>query len=153
MRDAALIAPAPNAFLAAQPRWLIALVATGVHGALYLLPNHFRLFAAHALPLTDIDRAIPFWSLTVWVYWSDYALVFIAFQLCRPPGATTRCVYALATLVVLGTAIHWMWPTVYPRELYPLGNEGDPVTRYLFERFRDADTPASCLPSLNVGAS
>ena len=142
-----------SAFLEQQPKWAMALVATVVHGVLYLLPNHFQLASARPLPLTDLDRAIPFWPVTAWIYWSDYALVFVAFQLCRAPGATARFVYALSALVLIGTAAHWLWPTMYPRELYPLEPDATGLTVYLFERFRAADTPASCMPSLHVAAS
>ena len=95
-----------------------------------------------------------FWPLSAWIYWSDYALVFVAFQRCRAPGTTARFVYALAALVVVGTGVHWLWPTVYPRELYPLAPDGTGgITGYLFARFRAADTAASCMPSLHVAAS
>jgi membrane-associated phospholipid phosphatase len=136
-----------------QPKWAIALVATLVHGLLYLLPNHFRLEAARPLSLSFVDRAVPFWPLSAWVYWSDYLLVFVAFRSCVEPGTTRRFVYALATLVLVGVSVHWFWPTVYPRHLYAALPDVDPLTRFVLTRFRAADSPASCFPSLHVAAS
>ena len=142
-----------NAFIERQAKWKIALVATLIHGVLYLLPNHIHLFPPRELPLSAVDRAVPFWPATVWVYWTDYALVFVGFRYCRPLGTTIRFVYALLTLVLVATAIQWLWPTTYPREVFPIPDGTDPVTAFLFRRFREADSPASCLPSLHVAAS
>jgi membrane-associated phospholipid phosphatase len=143
-----------DAALERRPKWLLALVATVVHGVLYLLPNHFQIVQVRLLPLTAVDRAVPFWPLTAWIYWSDYALVFVAFQWCRVPGATARFVYALSAVILAGTTIHWLCPTAYPRQLYPLEpGAAESITGFLFAHFRAADTAASCMPSLHVAAS
>lgn len=135
-----------------QNKWLVALAATALHGVLYLIGNHLPLFPARELPMTAADRAIPFIPQTAWIYWSDYGLVVLAFQVCRGRGSTARFVAAIVTLVTTGVLIHLLFPTVYPRELFPIDASVDPLTRTALEQFRRVDTPASCLPSLHVAA-
>jgi membrane-associated phospholipid phosphatase len=79
--------------------------------------------------------------------------VFISFQLMRAPGTTAQFVKAFVTLIAAGTIVHWLYPTVYPRDLYPCPVGIDPITRATLDAFRVVDAPASCLPSLHVAAS
>ncbi|MFZ5468757.1 MAG: phosphatase PAP2 family protein [Myxococcota bacterium] len=142
-----------SAFLERQNKVAIASAATLVHGLLYLLPNHLRLVSASELPLTTLDRWIPFVPQTAWIYWSDYFLIFVAFSLCRSPGSTARFVYALFTVIAIGTGVHWLWPVEFPRHLYPLPLTVDALTAPALSLFRQLDSPGSCVPSLHVAAS
>jgi membrane-associated phospholipid phosphatase len=45
-----------------------------------------------------------------------------------------------------------VWPTTYPREIFPLTENMNSVVYYGFSVLRYVDTPASCFPSLHVGA-
>jgi membrane-associated phospholipid phosphatase len=139
------------AWLDRQNKWAISVAASAFHGLLYLIPNHLQIAASHQLPLTAIDRWVPFIPQTAWIYWSNYGLVIVALLLCRDRGTTTQFVGAVFALVCTALVVHLAFPTAYPRALYPIGHEVDPITRAALERFRSIDTPASCLPSLHVG--
>jgi membrane-associated phospholipid phosphatase len=139
-------------FVTERPRWLVALLATALHAVLYLLPNHVQWVPPRVLPLSSLDQWLPLIPETVWIYWSDYLLLFCGFHFCRSPEAVWRFSVAIFATVVAGVAVHWLFPVVYPRSLYPLPGDAS-VTLFLFERFRAVDTPASSLPSLHVAAS
>lgn len=142
-----------SAWLDKQNKLAIAAAAAGLHALLYLGANHFQLVPVRTLELGPLDVWIPFIPETAWLYWSDYFLVFISFQLLRAPGTTAQFVKAFVTLVAAGTMVHWLYPTVYPRHLYPCPVGLDSITHAALDAFRVADTPASCLPSLHVAAS
>jgi membrane-associated phospholipid phosphatase len=142
-----------SAWLERQNKLALAVVATLVHALLYGIPNRIHLAPPVELPMTWLDRAIPFLPLTLWLYLSDYLLVFAAFLLCGRPGSTARFIYAFFTVVGVATLVHWLWPTAYPRALYPMPEEASSFMRWTVARFRELDSPASCLPSLHVAAA
>lgn len=142
-----------SAWLERQNKLALAVAAAVVHALLYGAPNRIHLAPPVELPMTWLDRAIPFIPLTLWIYLSAYLLVFAAFFLCRRPGSSARFVLAFFTVVGMATLVHWVWPTVYPRALYPVPEEASPVMHWMVVRFRELDSPASCLPSLHVAAA
>ncbi|MBK7857846.1 MAG: phosphatase PAP2 family protein [Archangiaceae bacterium] len=132
-------------------RLMVAAAASSVNAVLYLVPNHVQLKAPALLPWTPVDAAVPFVPLTLWIYFSDYLLVASAFLLVRTWGEATRFARAYFALLVVGSAVHLAWPTVFPRESFPLS--GDGLTVRAFALLRQVDLPTSCLPSMHVAGS
>jgi hypothetical protein len=101
------------------------------------------------LPLTDLDRAIPFIPETVWLY-STVTWTTLAAWLHVPDRLHARRLYFT---LVLSALISWLFffffPTVYPRDLYPLVDDGSRTVRELLD-IRDADDATNCFPSLHV---
>lgn len=128
-------------------RLVVPAVATLVHAVAYGIPNRLPIHAPVALPLIGIDRAVPFLPVTAWIYWSDYLLLFAAYQWTSQPN---RFIRAFASTLVAAVAIHLAFPTVYPRELFPIPASTDRVTLWAFLHFRSLDAATSCLPSLHV---
>jgi membrane-associated phospholipid phosphatase len=141
------------AWLERQNKLVLAVAAAVAHALLYGAPNRIHLAEPVELPMTWVDRAIPFLPQTLWLYLSAYLLVFVAFALCRRPGSSARFIFAFFTVVGLATLVHWVWPTVYPRALFPVPPEASAFTHWMMGRFREVDSPASCLPSLHVAAA
>lgn len=105
--------------------------------------------SAVPLPLTELDRAIPFLPETVWLY-GTVTWTTLAACLHVPDRLRARRLYFT---LVLSALISWLffffYPTVYPRELYPLADDGSWTVRELLD-IRDADDPTNCFPSLHV---
>ena len=55
--------------------------------------------------------------------------------------------------MVIAGALHWAFPTRYPRELFPIPEGTDPLSAGMLQVVRFFDTPSSCLPSLHVAIS
>jgi membrane-associated phospholipid phosphatase len=55
-------------------------------------------------------------------------------------------------LNIVSAFIFVIFPTTYPRELYPLPADLDLLTYSVFFRLRETDTPANCCPSLHVSS-
>lgn len=133
-----------------RSRLAIAGVATVVHALLYGLANRFPVSVPVELPLASVDRLTPLIPLTAWIYWSDYALLFVAF---RQTALPVRFIRAFVISVVVAVVIHFLFPTIYPRALFPIGAESESLTGALLARFRDLDAATSCFPSLHVAVA
>ncbi len=119
---------------------------------IYLLCNRFHFFPPRALPLTWVDRNAPFLPLTFWVYNSEYVFFLALYAAASNLRNLNKFVYSIIAIEVVSCLIFVLWPTAYPRELFPLPASLDPVTAWGFTLMRGIDTPASCCPSLHVSA-
>lgn len=124
----------------------------GLAAPLYLIPNHYPLFAPVELPLTGFDLAVPFIPETIWIYLSEYPLLISAYVLARSPAALQRYVKSILVVLVASALIFILFPTAYPRADFPLPAELDAWSRFLFELQRTGDSPLNCFPSLHVGS-
>lgn len=101
------------------------------------------------LPLTAWDRAIPFLPETIWLYGTASYAALIAFVQAPDRVASRRLFFAVALAAATCWVCFALFPTTYPRELYPLPDE-DTLTVREFASLRAADSPANCLPSQHV---
>ena len=103
----------------------------------------------HLLPLTAWDQAIPLLPWTIWLYGSETWTALLAW-LTVPDALRGR---RLFFSTILAGALCWvgfaLYPTTYPRELYPLP-PGNTATLLEFADLRNSDTPSNCLPSMHV---
>ncbi|NDG85302.1 MAG: phosphatase PAP2 family protein [Proteobacteria bacterium] len=122
----------------------------GLAGPLYLIPNHYPPYSPFELPLTRVDHSVPFLPATIWIYLSEYLLVFSAYLLVEDPRTLRGYLKGTLVLLLFSALVFLAFPTTYPRHLFPLPGGTDPATRFLFELQRAGDTPNNCLPSLHV---
>jgi membrane-associated phospholipid phosphatase len=144
--------PEADAPVRLSDKLVIAVVASAINALLYMVPNHVQLTEPHLLPWTRVDAAVPFLPLTFWIYFSDYLLVISAFLLQRTRSEVRQFARAYFTLLVVGSTIHLLWPTTFPRDTFPLPGE-HPFTEFAFSLLRQVDLPTSCLPSMHVAGS
>jgi membrane-associated phospholipid phosphatase len=132
---------------------VVAAFAMTLHGVVYLLANHYPLGVVRQLRLSALDLAVPFWPWTVFIYLSDYLLLFLSFQCCRTRASADRFLFAEFFVIAASTLTHWTYPVAFPRALFPLPADLAtlPATAMTFLRTFDAET--SCLPSLHVAAA
>ena len=103
----------------------------------------------HLLPLTPLDTAIPLVPWTIWWYGSGTKAALLAW-LMVPNGREARRLWLTLALCALACMVGFVvWPTTFPRELYPLP-AGESATLREFADLRDTDSPTNCLPSLHV---
>jgi membrane-associated phospholipid phosphatase len=119
---------------------------------LYLPTNHFHLFTPQLLPFSWFDRLIPFLPRTVWIYISEYVFFIAVYFTCRDIVNLNKYFYSFLTLQTISVVIFCLWPTTYPRDLFPLPEDLDVLTHFAFSSLRHWDTPASCCPSLHVSS-
>ena len=129
----------------------IAAAAMSINAVLYLVPNHLQLVQPHQLWWTPVDASVPFLPGTVWIYFSDYLLVSMAFLVSESWDEVKRFVRAYFVLLAIGAVIHFAWPTVFPRDAFPI--TGDALSARALSSLRGVDAPTSCLPSMHVAGS
>lgn len=124
-----------------------AIFAAGI----YMASNRYPIFPPQLLPMSWFDQHIPFLPITVWIYISEYLLIGLAFIMCEDMVNTNKYLYSVLTLQVVSVFIFFVWPTTYPRDLYPLNQETtDFFTYHVFSHLRTTDAPSNCAPSLHV---
>jgi membrane-associated phospholipid phosphatase len=129
----------------------IAAGAMCINAVLYLVPNHLQLVEPRALWWTRVDTAVPFLPPTVWIYFSDYLLVSSAFLVSDTWDEVKRFVRAYFVLLAIGAVIHFAWPTVFPRDAFPIARDG--MSARALAALRGVDAATSCLPSMHVAGS
>ncbi len=126
----------------------LALAAT----VLYMGSNHFHLFSPRQLPLWWIDEAVPFVPSSVWIYISEYIFFPVVYFTCKDLVNLNKYFYSFLFLQTISVFIFIVWPTIYPRELFPLTDQMNAATYFIFNSLRTADTAANCCPSLHVSS-
>lgn len=115
----------------------------------YALAKLEPFAAAQLLPLTWVDRSIPLLPWTVWIYGSGTLTCLIA-CLCIPDTLSARRLWvSLALSAMVCWVFFFLWPTTYPRELWPTP-AGDSWTLAELADLRDTDSPSNCFPSQHV---
>ena len=104
---------------------------------------------ATVLPLTALDHAIPFLPWTVWLY-GTITWVCLGVWLTLPDRAAgARLLATITVAAVTCSAVFVLFPTTFPRALYPVESLASASLREL-ARLRATDSPSNCLPSLHV---
>jgi hypothetical protein len=129
----------------------LAAVATIVAcAAMYYIPQHWRLTGPRHLPMTALDRAMPFWPASGLVYFAVFPFLLGTFLLLQDRARATRFLFASLFAQAIGMASFLLWPITYPRELYPLPATAGALGAALVGFCRSMDAPVNCLPSLHV---
>ncbi|MEK6706875.1 MAG: phosphatase PAP2 family protein [Bdellovibrionota bacterium] len=139
-------------FLTNRNKYIIGIITFALAAVFYLPSNHIHLFEPRLLPMWWIDKAIPFMPNTVWIYISEYVLFGAAYLLCKDMINANKYIYSFLALQIISNIIFWLWPTTYPREQFPLPEDLNAITYYVFNSLRETDTPANCCPSLHVSS-
>lgn len=101
------------------------------------------------LPLSALDEWIPFWPWTVWIYGTATWAVFLGWAIVPSRLEARRMWASIALASVFCATVFIVFPTTYPRTLYPTPDDGTWTALELAD-LRAADTAANCLPSLHV---
>jgi membrane-associated phospholipid phosphatase len=133
-----------------REKYLLGLACLAITGALYLLPNRFQWTAPARLPLTMLDEAIPFVPGTGWIYAAVYGVLIWAFVGLRDLAQVSRFLYAGLAVQIVAASVFVVYPTAFPRELFPPPPDTHALNVALVGFFRTLDQPTNCLPSLHV---
>lgn len=139
-------------FLTWGNRWIVGGIWTVIAVFLYLSTNHYPIFTPRLLPMTSLDEAIPFIPQTIFIYLSEYPLFISVYLLAKELRNLNKYLYSFLFLQVVSVTIFLLFPTTYPRDLFPLPDTLDRFSHYAFSSLRETDTPNSCLPSLHVSS-
>ena len=123
-----------------------------IAAALYVSSNQIHIFEPTYLTLLWIDQLIPFLPNTVLIYVSEFFLFWAVYILSKDLTNANKYLYTFMTIQFVSCMIFWIWPTTFPRHLFPLPENLNAITYTIFSKLRVADSPASCAPSLHVSS-
>jgi len=112
----------------------------------YFLPQWLPLFrTAHRIPVTPIDRLMPFNPWWVYAYLSMYVMILIPPVLAVSGDQLRRYAIGMAVMFVAAAVCFFLYPVAYDRPPYPTG--AGPLYRLVVRM----DQPINCIPSLHAG--
>ncbi len=119
--------------------------------AMYSICGAISFKSGGFLEMSEFERSIPFLTWSIWIYIGLYPL-YLTWALLSYKNETemNKTLYAFAVLGITSCSIFLIFPVSYPRDLFPLVDDGA-ITTILFQITRMIDKPSNCLPSLHVG--
>jgi membrane-associated phospholipid phosphatase len=120
-----------------------------VLGGYILTERVAGLSPAHFLPLTAIDRAVPFMPWTGWIYATVFPFPLLAAALVQDDRGVRTVLASFIGVTTILFAVFLAYPTVYPR---PDWSGGGFLSLPLALIYR-VDLPRNCLPSGHVTAA
>jgi membrane-associated phospholipid phosphatase len=117
---------------------------------MYHFTNHYPVFTPRELPLLPIDHALPFIPWTVLIYVSEYFFFVVVYMTCRDMENVNKYIYSFLTTQGFSCLIFLFFPTIFPRELFPIPEGTHPAIDAIWFWLRNADAPTNCFPSLHV---
>ncbi|HOC59832.1 MAG TPA: phosphatase PAP2 family protein [Smithellaceae bacterium] len=113
----------------------------------YLLTNRFPLFTPVELPLTALDRAIPFLPFLIPVYVSYLLYAPLVVSRSQNDREVTELFYLSHLQLGICLCFFLLFPVTYPRESFYYANGWT----HLFNQFWTwLDAPNNCFPSLHT---
>ncbi len=120
------------------------LIAMGLLVSLpyFWLGRHFA-FPVAQVPLSGIDRSMPFVPLASWLYVSLYAQLTVPIALARDSGRLRHMVFGFGWIAVISHLVFFFWPTAVPAFSYT-------AFSLPLRLISAADTWGNALPSLHA---
>jgi membrane-associated phospholipid phosphatase len=109
----------------------------------YIYLQHHQFFPVTTIPSTALDRMIPFWDQSVWVYLSIYLLMPIGPFLMSDRKQLSSYASGIILISVIANTIFIFWPTFCPRPSV----EGATVA---YKLLTAVDRPLHAIPSLHA---
>jgi membrane-associated phospholipid phosphatase len=111
-----------------------------------MLAGRFHFGSAAPLPLSVVDRFIPFMGWTVWIYHTQFFFLLFGVWALKSEATINRTLYSMGLASALSFCVFFFYPTVLPRP--PVEMEG--LTAQAFRFLYSIDTDSNCFPSLHV---
>src|SRR4051794_24030177 len=112
----------------------------------YFLPQWTPIFRGHhQIPVTFIDRMVPFDAGWVVPYMSMYVMLVIPPALARTTEQLWRYLIGMAIMFLVAGVCFFLYPVAYERPALPVG------APWLYRLVVSMDQPINCIPSLHAG--
>ncbi len=139
-------------FLTKKNKYAAAAIMYALGYLFYYLTNHYPYFVEHYLPLTWIDREVPFLPYSVFIYISEYFYFGFVYFLLRNTDNLNKYLYSFFVLQLVSCSIFFLYPTTYPRENFPVPTDLPQWVQSTWTWLRTVDAPGNCFPSLHVSS-
>src|SRR5262245_51880931 len=127
-------------------KWFAAALWYVAFCAIYTFTGNFHLLPPAVLAPWLPDRLIPSIDWTIWIYASQFLLLFGCFLGISSTRIISRMVYAISLASLLAFCVFLIYPTEFPRSVTV--KEGAAASAFQF--LYSIDSAANCFPSLHV---
>jgi membrane-associated phospholipid phosphatase len=127
-------------------KWIAAALWYAAFSAIYTFTGRFHLRPPATLALLPPDRLIPFIDWTIWVYASQFLLLYGCFLGVNSARVVSRLVYTISMASLLAFCVFLIYPTEFPRGVTVEDWGSATAFRFLYS----IDSAANCFPSLHV---
>jgi len=118
------------------------------YAVFYIFPNFYATWQPAQIPLSRLDKIVPFVPWTFLIYTSDYFLIASAILMISEKKSFNSFGRMMFLALFICGLFFLFLPTTYPRPAYPL------VDSFLIQVSMDlvylADSPNNCFPSMHV---
>lgn len=139
-------------FVTRRNKYLTGALMYGISYYLYYIINHNPLFAPQPLALTWIDQNTPFMPWSVLIYISEYIFFAFVYIMLSNYNNINKYLYSYFMLQVVSCTIFIFYPTIYPRDAFPIPTDLPQWLQTTWVWLRSQDAPTNCLPSLHVAS-
>jgi len=127
-------------------KWIAAALWYVAFSAIYTFTGRFHMRPPALFELWAPDRLIPFIDWTIWVYASQYLLLYGCFLGVNSARGISRLVYAISMASLLAFCAFLIYPTEFPRGITVDAGAAAFAFRFLYS----IDSATNCFPSLHV---
>jgi membrane-associated phospholipid phosphatase len=139
-------------FLTRKNKYLAGALMYAMGYTLYYLTNHYPTFEPKQLPMLWVDQNTPFLPYTVLIYISEYFYFAFVYILLSQYNNINKYLYSFFFLQLFSCTIFLAYPTIYPRELFPVPTDLPLWLQSTWAWLRKVDSPTNCFPSLHVSS-
>lgn len=111
----------------------------------YFMIQRHPFFPAVSIPLTALDRALPFWEPAIWMYVSLYFLLTLPLLLARDSRALFQMAFGYGWIATVSHSLFLVWPTAVPTL-----TSAAPATSPIMRLVLAVDSNLNALPSLHA---
>lgn len=137
-------------FLTPRLKYPVGFLMFSMAYVLYYFTNHHPIFEPRLLSMTLVDDAIPLVPWTVLIYVSEYLYFTVIYFICKDMENVNKYLYSFFFTQLFSCIIFFLWPTTFPRELFPIPEDTHPFLMSIWTWLRTTDAPTNCFPSLHV---
>ena len=139
-------------FVTRRNKYIAGAIMYAVGYACYYLTNHHNFSEPRQLPMTWVDLNTPFLPLSVLIYISEYFYFAFVYILLRHHDNINKYLYSFFFLQVVSCGIFAVYPTIYPRENFPVPADTPAWLSSIWVWLRHQDAATNCFPSLHVSS-
>ncbi len=130
-------------------------VITAIYCAVLYSSGRLSPLPLQQIPLTWMDRFIPFWPAMLVAYFLLFPLLIITY-VATEKSSRSRFLLLAATMQTLAAIVFFAFPTRYQREPWIkeiASQQTDVFSSFLLHFWQHIDPPGNCFPSLHVSSA
>jgi membrane-associated phospholipid phosphatase len=139
-------------FVTRENKYIAGAIMYAIGYACYYVTNHNLVFPARELPMNWIDLQTPFLPWSVLIYMSEYFYFAFVYILLRDYDNINKYLYSFFLLQLVSCGIFVVYPTIYPREQFPVPADLPDWLQSTWTWLRTQDAATNCFPSLHVSS-